>query len=253
MNCKAKWQVERLRISTFPAVGFTLPPDAVSKLLWIEVIGAQPDNREEKAGEYIAREMKYMNGRIVLSLFDDRIDWIYADDQSSNSEDPQFPIIGKLDAELVTFVAFAENWLNTQLVPSVSRLAFEAILLKPVDTLSNAYKCMQEVSPFVNLDQLGLAVSELNNADDFEYRVIRRRKSRHIDSQPVHWRSKWEVVTLSKVSKVSIPQPNHAFRLELDMFTPADEAGLSPQSLVGLVHDFEELLRRLSLKGEFSE
>jgi hypothetical protein len=244
MTKNTDWQVEYLRITVFPVDNTNIS----ASQLWDQYIGEEPDAVNIQKGKLDTREVEYKSGRIVLIKQPDRIEWRYLA-KPDGTDEVSFPIINNLEQELHVIVDLAKNWLDSGTIQA-KRLAFGAVLLKPVESLVEGYEYLQEYLSFVNP----------NNLSEFDYRINRQRKSNVIDDLSINRLTRWNIASLNRLDFTINPilniqsQPNsptYATRLELDINTPANISDSLPTE--ELVRLFDELLTmglELAEKGD---
>ena len=234
MDMASDWQVETMRITVFPS-----DISAVSlRKLWDSVVDKEPDASHYQREMIDSHEIKFGNGRIVLAKQTDRIDWHYLSIPDS-AHSVQLPVIGKLKEELSVFTDLANACFDSTEKPSIKRLAFGAVLLRPVNTVEEGNSILADMLPNMNL----------KGARDFYYQVNRRRNSKIDPGIEVNRLSKWNVFSGQLVAVAVNPmQGQHvttttglsiASRLELDINT-------APERIESLPTDkLREIFREL--------
>ncbi len=247
MNITADWQVEALRITVFPSD----IEGVSSQKLWDLLMFEEPDEIHVQKGQIDAREVKYGNGRMILSKQTDRVDWRYLSIPDENIDSAHLPIIGSLDEELKTFVKLVNKWFDTPDMISIKRLAFGAVLLCPVNTVEEGNSVLGGLLHNINL----------KNAREFNYQVNRRRKSVVDPEVEINRLNKWNVYSgqLVSVSVNSMQAPQIiassdlriASRLELDINTFQERTeSLPPDTLKALFNELVEWGLEISKKGD---
>ena len=249
MKRRTNWQVEALRVTVFPS---DISAISVPKL-WDSVIGNDPDAINFQRDVIDAREIKFGNGRIVLAKQTDRIDWHYLSLQDTNTDNMQLPIIGRLEEELNAFSELATARFVSSPIQSVNRLAFGAVLLKPVNAVEDGHLIMEGLLPQMNL----------NNVRDFYYQINRRRKSRVDAEIEINRLSKWNVYSGHLVTVAVNPELGQqmtrttdlsvACRLELDINTfPERTEYLPSDKLSEIVGELISLGLEISESGDIA-
>ena len=247
MNRPMDWQVETLRITVFP-----IDIEAVSvPELWDSVIGQEPDVIHFQREVIDAREARFGNGRMVLAKQTDRIDWRYLSSPDANADSLQLPIIGTLEEELDEFTKLAKEWLVSQDMISIKRLAFGAVLLRPVSTVEEGYSILAGVLTNMNFE----------GVQDFNYQVNRRRKSEVDHGIEVNRLSKWNVYSGQLVTVAVNPMQEQqiakttglsiACRLEIDINTFSERTeSLHSHSLPAMYEELVSMGLEISAKGD---
>jgi len=240
------WQVETLRITVFPT-----DMNAVSaSKLWDSVMDQEPDAIHFQKDVIDTREVKYGNGRMVLAKQTDRIDWHYLSIQN-NTDVVQLPIIGTLEEELNNFTDLANAWFGSADLISMYRLAFGAVLLRPVNTVEDGNLSLEGILSNMNLD----------GVRDFNYQVNRRRRSKVDPEIEVNRLSKWNVYSGKLVTVAVNPaqgqqvsstsDPRIASRLELDINTfPERTQPLPQEKLFAIFNELVDWGLEISEKGD---
>lgn len=231
-----KWQVEYVRATVFPYEDTILD----ASRLWTEQIQQEPDTiNYQRDKDLDTREVEYKNGRIILLKRSNLIEWRYLAKPSDDRVSDGFALIGDLDTTLQEFLPFINTWLNSDDMFSSKRIAFGAVLLKPVEDLHAGYMLLKDYLPFLNID----------NLSDFRYRLNRKRISQIVADLSLNCLRQWSVVELKSVNFNVNPnveirvQPNSygfALRLELDINSPAEFDGNISNSVAPEL--FEELI-----------
>ncbi len=243
MSKNTDWQVENLRITAFPENNASVSASA----LWERYIGEEPDETRTQRGGLEIREVEYRNGRIVLIKQPNLVEWRYLA-KPDDTDSLNFPIIGSLEQELDVIVELSKEWLNSSDMFQLNRLAFGAVLLNPVESMLKGYENLKKFLPFLNL----------NNLDDFNYQVSRRRDSEIIEELVINRLTRWHVVgikrldlTLGQISQVSSTDLDFSSRLELDINTLQERTSSLPsKDLVSLFDELVQIGLELSEKGD---
>ncbi len=131
-----RWQVERLRATTFHLPGLHIPE---SVHWWEEVIGDKPEQTVTRPKEGAIQQLGVFEGKqLVLSGRQARVDWNLQAIAGLPSEPMQgLPTLGPLPDSLESFRKVAEKWLNVS--PDITRLASGAVLVIKGADLPSAY------------------------------------------------------------------------------------------------------------------
>jgi hypothetical protein len=139
--------------------------------------------------------------------------------------------------------------------PPITRLAFGAALLDPVEDKLTGYRRLSEFLPAVQIDAEG--------SEDFFYQINRPRKSNlPIKGLRINRLSKWSVALIQSFRLTMIPTSPvgvqnfpgdkcHVCRVELDISTPADfQDELPREKLADIFRELAELGSEISLRGD---
>jgi len=234
------WHADNLRLTAFPSPATQF--NATGQ--WAQIVGQAPDSQTIQTSKSIIEEIgKFANGRLQLLAQPVRIDWNYGlgglmdqDPPPTNSELP-------FTVALRSFLQVAERWLPVG--PSLRRLAFGAILTRPVQSRIEGYREMAHyLENVVRLDPEG--------SSDFLYQINRPRQLTDEPRIKINRLSKWSVgqVQFTQVAVnpgirpyITLGDPILSMRLELDINTDADYHGDLPQMHLA------DLFRRLTNEG----
>jgi hypothetical protein len=145
------------------------------------------------------------------------------------------------------------RWLSDSQIPAVTRLAFGAVIVYPVQDRETGYQVLNPYLPSVDVDPDG--------AFDFLYQINRPRdSSTGIESLRVNRLSRWSVVQQvyttfelgARPGRVLALSPQQlACRLELDINTTSDFSGILPaDKLPDLFQELVDLGEEIIAKGE---
>ena len=141
MNNKAtsnskEWDATSLRFTGF------LAPDAKIQESdwWKAVVGESPDTRhiQEKKGS-VKNVGRFEEGNLTLKMEPFRVDWFY--EAIKSPEEPDMSgVLGSFNNAIPVFVDAMRKWFLSENLPSLQRIAFGAIILKPVETRQAGYR-----------------------------------------------------------------------------------------------------------------
>ena len=243
------WQVENLRLTAFPSpsVQFNLETN-----WWADLMGVPPENSILQARQGILRqEGQLEDKRLTLTIHPDRINWLVA--ASEVEEAIALPVIGPFEEMLSIFLPLMFRWFESDTCPPLSRLAFGAILLSPIDSKQLGYQQLDRLLPSVELDTEGIS--------DFLYKINRpRATTTQIEELQINRLSTWSVATLRQVNfimgqTVSASQRSEVFacRLELDINTNQDfNDELQPVQLPEIFNELVDFGREIAREGDVS-
>ena len=244
------WQTQALRLTAFPGPGFA-PTDTT---WWADLVGQPPESRlsQPRLAMY-SSEGPFDQGRLVLRLQFDRIDWVLSAFDKPTTDTQGLPTLGGLPAVLSTFVGLMSSWLDSDACPALVRLAFGAVLLQQVTTREEGYRQLAPYLHSVRLDPL--------RSSDFLYRINRPRDSAcAITGLRINRLSTWSVVLQKSGALVIRPgtafllQPStedYACRLELDINTvPGSGPELPRRQIAQVFQELVTLGSEMAEKGE---
>lgn len=233
-----KWEAERLRATTF-----ILPGAEVAGMpsWWKQVVEEEPEQvlTRPRAGQM--QQMGVFEGkRLALVAQPGRVDWNLLATMGSPDESVEgLPTLGPFSNTLESFLKVVKRWLD--LCPPVIRLAFGAILVRPVADLQSGYTELSQSLPNVVLDP--------PNSSDFLYQINRPRMSTSGIELKLNRLTKWSVMQAGFIefalgadmgATLASGPRQFACRLELDINTAAASTGEIPKDKIHSV--FEELV-----------
>lgn len=247
-NGAIPWFVENFRLTAFPG-----PSARVNSSGWWEkVVGQPPDNQSAQPKFGIMREDGLFEGaKLILSVQPSRIDWLFISAYDQESDGPAFEKLSDFISGTNTFLKAMNRWLAIS--PTLSRLAFGAVLVMPV---ANKIAGYEKISPFLPNMKL-----DPHNSSDFLYQINRPRESEKIKELKINRLCKWSVAitTLTQIVlgpnnilPIPIPEAQRLLaRLELDINTASEFADEFSQDNVNLL--FQELIslgKEIASKGD---
>ena len=244
-----EWQAEQLRATVF------FLPDVHSGLAqqwWTNVVGGSPDEERSRAQEGTIQQFgRVLNSQINVLWRSDRVDWRLVPNVARLSE----PAVG-----LLSLGAYPEIWpdfLELSIkglahVPESIRVAFGAVLFKPVDDLREGYDKLAQYLPNVELS--------FGNATDFLYQINRFRNSQEDETLVINRLTKWSIflggavgISLSPERSLVVPSalpPQHACRLELDISTAPLASPVAADVTSGLFRELVSLGTEITVQGD---
>ena len=165
------------------------------------------------------------------------------------SDPTQVPSLGVAVAAIDQFSQLTRRWLDTR--PEVLRIAFGAVLIRPVASREEAYALIAQEVPGLRLDTPGCA--------DLLYQINRPRESQVQPGLRVNRLAKWAAVqgtlaqfSLSTAAPAISMRAVHIFeRLELDMNTAAERSEVLPADGLGaLFHELVGLGLEVAREGD---
>ena len=246
------WQVETLRMTAFP-----IAAPEVSSIKWWETVAREPPETktlQPRAGT-LQEVGRIQSGLCTLALEcrSQRIDWLFSPILSHDRELESFPTFATLPEGLKLYKEMLLPWLGQ--CPPSSRLAFGAVLVRPVESRKAAYEMLAEYLPSVKLDP--------ENSSDFSYQINRPRASgTGITNLQLNRLSRWTAVRLSgMLVEITAGQPTprvfeshkelQACRTELDINTSQKFSAALPQErFPALLEELVELAIEIAAKGD---
>lgn len=211
-----EWQAESLRLTVF----LTDMIDPSESPFWESLVGRAPDEMRNVPRQQLATEEgPYLDGRLRVEVRQDRVDWRLSFDPRSPSL--RLPTIGPYHAIEPHFRALMKKWLIDS--PGIHRLGYGSVLLLPLGNIAEVGAKLTALLRTVQLDPEG--------AQDFMYRINRRRDSCVIEGLKINRLSTWSAAqimnALVEISSsgqgvpriVPSPGSGNMCRLELDMNT----------------------------------
>ena len=236
------WGVERLRLTGFPV---TAPP-LEGNTWWNDLVGDDPESRvtHPKRGELV-EQGEYEDAQLTLQVTLSRIDWFLS---TKDLPMTSLPTIGPFDERCGAFEELVSKWLELDTAPSLTRLAFGAVLVHPAANRSDGYTKIQPYLPCVTIDS--------EKSSDFAYHINRPREAQTpISGLQINRFSKWSVARLQlltiEATGIRSPVEQYACRLELDINTAQDfEGELSQSHWVSVYNELAALGKEIAEKGD---
>ncbi len=238
INDAGVWQAELLRVTAFPSAG--VPVDSVN--WWEHLLGQPAENRISRPREDATEEQgPFEAGRLTLGVLPFRIDWLY--------NNPETEVIGQFPEALRVFRNFVLRWLET--APQLDRLAFGAVLNRPVASRIEGY---HTIAPYLSRVQL-----DAERSSDFLYQINRPRESRlGVPRLNLNRLSKWSVAVrmLTQIGLVPVTAPQmvgtlrYACRLEMDINTVVGFGELPSASLPMIFQELLDLGLEIAVRGD---
>lgn len=206
------WLAWTLRITAFPSAR----ADLQDQNWWERVVGQAPESQTVQPRQAGRRDEGGYEGRkLVLETQLARVDWHLVPPEEV-AELGDFPNVGTYPEAVPLLIDAMHRWIALKDFPAITRLAFGAVLLRPVSSQVDGYRELARYLPRVEIDA--------EASSDFLYQINRRRPSRSgIPDLPINRLSKWSVSAMSLVPLNAPPNTptiaKHACRLELDVNT----------------------------------
>ena len=246
------WEVSTIRVTAFAGADLDVHPEAGS--WWTQVVESDAEESRSRPGVGEIQESGIFEGkRLVLDIKPGRVDWHLSALPGLPDEQPEIvPTIGPLNDVLTSFTRLTDRWLG--ICPPLTRMAFGAVLVKPVTDRETGYSTIDELLPKVDIDP--------ENSFDFLYKINRPRTSMSgISGLILNRLSTWSVLAtfLLQVGAGSggggvirdAQQPRFFCRLELDMSTDTNfQEGFSGENTRVVFRELVELGREIAEGGD---
>ena len=235
------WRVETLRLTAFPAPG---QPGVTAQACWSALFGLPYQTSTEDVRTRTTR----LRGSIddaFMEVTRNPVSFELRQLASNPAEPPGEPrTLSSFSHLVLAFQRSAVRWLRSEDCPSLRRLAFGAVLLKPVPSPESAHNMLNRYLPAVTVDP---------GSSDLLYQINRRRSSEVIGGLRLNRLSKWSAqqvdsFTVSSDGTIEHGPAEVACRVELDInsvpshqLLPADRL---PRLLEGLVILATEIARQ---------
>ena len=237
------WCTESLRLTVFPT-----PGDRSSIQDWWQELLDEPPEKlvsTPKTGE--TQLQGTFNGQLLLlSAHAMRIDLRHSTKPTS-APTQEFSTLGPYEGARQVFCDLVLRGLSLETFPRIQRLAFGAILTKPVESLKSGYEALRVYLPAVEIS---------TNSSDLLYQINRRRPSGVIDSLALNRLSKWSVQTVQGVlmrgdGKVVQTTTEYSCRTELDVNSVPEQTDELPRDVLrALFGECVGLADELATKGD---
>ena len=245
------WEVNTLRATTFVGPDFNVHPEIS---WWTQVVENDAEESRSRRSVGELQESGVFEGkRLVLDIKPGRVDWNLSALPGPPDELPEMlPTIGPLNDVLTSFLRLTSKWLDV--CPPASRIAFGAILIKPVPDRETGYSAISELLPTVEIDP--------ENSFDFHYQINRPRTSLSgITGLRLNRLAKWSVAATFRLQVGAgvggrgvvhdAEQPRFFCRLELDMNTDSEfSEGFSRDNMRPVFHELVDLGRQIAEGGD---
>jgi len=245
----SSWQTESLRFTGFSPPNTKFDPSA----WWLNLVGSPPETETSRPKAGFHKQEGFLEGKVLtLQVKPDRIDWILSPIVGPPEEPIEtLPTLGSFEDVAKTFVELMFRWLDVS--PIINRLAFGAVLVKPVADRKAGYIEIAKYLPALTLDADG--------SSDFFYQINRpRNSSSGISGLRINRLTKWSVILFqgfgvsfgkTEIQTVGYGSPASACRVEMDINTSPDFSSELPrEKLPALLQELTDLSRELALKGD---
>lgn len=236
------WQVQQLRLTAF----VLLNDRAKEEGWWTSLFGALPETRTVRASEgFFQDEGPFNDGRITLSVFPGRVDWIWSTIIGADLDKGTLPSLGTMEDSFKVFRDLMNVWFG--LAMPFSRLAFGAILDQPAHDKQGAYRLLQEYLPTVQIFP--------ESSSDFTYQINKPVESRVIPSYRINRLNKWvairAIMTAGQGGKPAVQHEYSAVRLEVDVNTFSDaEAEMPKEKYQDVFLELISIAEEIARKGD---
>ncbi|MGA2160388.1 MAG: hypothetical protein ABSG90_14395 [Dehalococcoidia bacterium] len=232
------WQAELLRLTSF----FSAQDEGSD--WWEKVVGETPENVISQPKMQLHQtEGPFNGGRLVLQKGLLRFDWLLMPNPFGTLEEG-IPVLGQFMEINDGFVNLMMSWLKMD-TPDIVRLAFGAVLSRPVPDRQSGYKELSAYLPF-ELD---------DRSSDFLYQINRPRPCATIRSLEINRLSRWSVsmwrLALRPLPAVSNVTEQYKTRLELDVSSSAAISEPIPrEALIPLFLEIVDIGKEIASQGD---
>lgn len=241
------WQVASMRITAFPSE--VVLTDRLS--WWDDAVGLPPETvvSRPKAGQYQAQG-EFEGRRLTLQIQPGRVEWRVSAVLKETEEAPDLrPLLGPFTEVLTSLSKVVRPWLPQ--APAMTRFAFGAVLVQPVENKRAGYILMTKYLPSVAIDPDG--------SSDFLYQINRPRSSATgVEGLRINRLARWSVqvaqqvvVTLGADIAARALNEETACRLDLDINTAPDFGRALPAGqMAALFQELIDLGREIAESGD---
>jgi hypothetical protein len=241
----ADLQAESLRLTAFLAPSVEIGEPA----WWAGLTGFQPETKTSKPSRGELQEAgPFGDGTLVLSSQPSRVDWFLGPRlEDGIPKDSRFA--GRFNEVFPVFIPLMRRWLTNG--PGLLRLAFGAILHRPVQNRADAYTRLAQSLPALQID--------IEHSEDLIYQINRPRDSVVVPKLKVNRLSKWSTALLIgfqlDFSKPLVHQRmsggEFTCRFEFDINSDGRNTQVLPQAQVpDLFEELTKLALELAVKGD---
>jgi len=241
------WQVESLRLSLFRAK----PIETVTPL-WETLTGEKPEKIDSQpraniimeAGKVILGELTHMSDPL-------RINWNLSPPRERQQATSSFTTLGSLLETKNQFIQIMSDWLSSDAVPELNRLALGSVSLIVKNNKTSAYKQLSDLLHHVEID--------IENSTDFLYQINRPIQSTVKPDLMINRLSKWSVAHYMGLGLLFGDKPEVitnnrdliANRLELDINTHQSNKDIFlKEQLIQFIQEFSKYTDQISTEGD---
>ncbi len=239
------WQAESLRLTLFRAK----PIETVIPL-WETLTREKPEKVDSQPRANIIVE----NGTVVFGSLTHnsdplRISWVLSPSQQQKSA--PFPTLGSSFETKGQFIKMMNDWLSSDAVPEINRIALGSVSLIVTDNKASGYKQLSTLLHHVTID--------IENSTDFFYQINRPIQSTVEPDLIINRLSKWSVgrtmgLGLLIGEKLEVIQADRGYfanRLELDINThQSNKKIFSKEKLILFLQELSKLGDQISTEGD---
>jgi hypothetical protein len=237
---------ELMRVTLFPSPSSR----ESSESWWVEVMGAEPEERQIRPRQAIVNEQGDFNkGRLTLSSQATRTDWIWQAREFDTDTVPGPPVLGRFINVVGDFRALVYRWFDLQTCPDARRLAFAGTVSIPVVSLESGHQLLANYLPTVDF-------GDGSGYSDLVFQINRQRPSEVMPDLQINRLSRWSVGTWTTtrwVPPASIEERGRGYRVQVqfDFNSVAEYDGvISTGDLRGLLDELVDLVRALLKEGD---
>ena len=240
------WQVVSLRL-----VLFRDKPIETVRPLWETLTGEKPEKVDSQPRANIIIE----SGTFVLGALSHisdplRITWNLSPLQEQQQL-PSLPTLGSLFETKRQFINMMNDWLSSDSVPEINRIAIGSVSIIVNDNRALAYKQLSALLHHVTID--------IENSTDFFYQINRPIQSTVDSDLIINRLSKWSSARImglgllvgEKPAVIQGTRDHVASRLELDINTSQyNKNTFSKEKLTLLLQELNKLGDEISTEGD---
>ena len=218
---------------------------------WTGIVGDEPDEETTKRKERVTSLVGHFGaGKLSLESQPFRIDLNLQAVIAEGMQIGGFFVLGSFEDVSGQFVELTAKLLTLRSLPSITRIAYGAVLILPVCDRAAGYRQLVPYLRSVNIDA--------ENILDFSYQINRRRPS---DSQIanlfINRLNIWSVATIRPLvgtpQKLQPTKAHFACRLQLDINTCQEfEGELSRKKLPTLLDELVVMGKEIAAQGDIA-
>lgn len=237
------WQVQLLRVTAFIKDN----DRAKEENWWASLFGEPSETRTVRSKEGLFQdEGTFGEGRLILAARSGRVDWTWSVSPIVPiPESPTIPSLGTLVETSNTLCERMNVWLD--LAPSLTRLAFAAVLDQPVAEKEEAYRLLQQYLSAVQLSP--------DSSSDFLYQINRPVASKTLPGHKINRLNKWATLKITitgiRNDETLLQKELKVIRLEVDVNTaPEKDMQIPKEKGKDILRELANLAQELATKGD---
>ncbi len=218
---------------------------------WSTIIDETPDEEVKKPKERQAAIIgRFQGGVLSLGFQPLRIDFVLQPHAIESQVVSGSSVLGSLEEVSDKFIEATKKLINLETFPCLSRIAYGAILILPVENRISGYKQLQQYLSSVKLDA--------ENSREFMYRINRQRPTQvGLQDMCINRLSKWSVAVFHLITGIppnlQVVDPTYACRIELDINTCNEFKGTLPKDkLNDILDELVGMGKEIAAKGDIA-